>query len=328
MLTVVDPVINVSHKSTPEPVQYPCNFCGKSFTELRKWREHEEGLHLPKQAYVCFYCSADATCVKVGKDSCYAIEAADTFQGVRVHSIMAQAIGSAPGKNFAKTLTRRKNFEKHLADVHKVQKPSPEATPLAGRVRILACGFCDEVFQDIDLRMKHVGKHYRSAPWLSNQPIWDNSRMLENLRKADHNIDQAWQELRVDIAANHQLLRSHLDAVAHTLHRRFAIGFETGRILALDAEETALLHIPAQNAAVAVNSDERVMRSESSRHEQMIIDEQPGEDLQRPPKVRETRGSSELLGDPLPWINQPLGAPSAPDSAWDDFEIETSDWFG
>ena len=122
---MVDPVINLPHKSTLEPVQYPCNFCGKSFTELRKWREHEEGLHLPKQAYVCFYCSADATCVKVGKDSCYAIEAADTFQGVGIHSIMAQAIGSALGKSLAKTLTRRKNLEKHLAEVHKVHKPGP-----------------------------------------------------------------------------------------------------------------------------------------------------------------------------------------------------------
>ena len=137
--------------------------------------------------------------------------------------------------------------------------------------------------------------------------------MLENLRKADRNIDQAWQELRVDIAANHQLLRSHLNAVAHTLHRRFRIGFETGRILALDAEKTALLHIPANNAAGIVDNDEGLVQSESSCHEQMIVDE---------------RGSSELLGDSYPWNNQALSAlPYAPDGASNDFEIEPSNWF-
>lgn len=246
---------------------------------------------------------------------------------------MAQAMASAPGLKIAKTLTRRKNLENHLIDVHKVQNPSAEATPLAGRVRVMACGFCDEVFQDIDVCLKHVAQHYRSEAWLNSKLSWDNSRMLENLRKANDTIDKAWQELKGDIIANPQLLRSYLDAVAHTLHRRLGIGFETGRILALDAQAAPLFHDKAENAAGAINgTDPSMVQSEASHQEQIIVDEQAADGLLRPPSMRETRGTLDLLDEQALYSlpDQDLGAfSSISDGIWNNFGNESTDfkWF-
>lgn len=98
----------------------------------------------------------DAIRINAGRDGCYAVEDANKFQGFQVHSLMAKATVSADNARLAKTMTRRENYENHLASAHSLHILFLSVTPLAGRVRIMACGLCDEVFWYIDARLNHV----------------------------------------------------------------------------------------------------------------------------------------------------------------------------
>lgn len=123
-------------------------------------------------------------------------------------------------------LAGAQDVRSHMRKEHCIQMRSNN---LAHLVRVMACGYCGACFDVIRLRNDHIGAHYTSSK-AGSWREWSWPTVFEVLRGIDASIEEAWQELRMDLARNPVLI-SHLhaieDAVGYALHLRLSIGFET-----------------------------------------------------------------------------------------------------
>lgn len=163
--------MNIPHTDTcflldlPEPSlaslpEFRCIGCSKSYQDKIHWKKHLEEFHYPQWVYICSSCGDSATHVEVG-NGIYAIEGDRPVSEGR--SLQEQAMALSRESSKAVTIgafTCQQEYLTHLHVVHENKVVPRVARELAGRVKVMACGFCDhEAFTDFDVFADHVFAH-------------------------------------------------------------------------------------------------------------------------------------------------------------------------
>jgi ankyrin repeat protein len=159
-----------------EPIHKPCALCGAkpiyyctrkdcfysvhSFTD---WKRHEEGgEHWPKERFMCLQCPTGQTDLN-GNSLC-------EFCLVPFFSLGCDArahyLRCVTARDEGKTFGRKDHLVEHLQKEHGMSNMSPHAASWKYAVNSnwpRQCGFCGEIFQTWDQRMRHIAKHYQDG---------------------------------------------------------------------------------------------------------------------------------------------------------------------
>jgi hypothetical protein len=148
-----------NHEGNPKSDQPPwgCTFCDKAFKGQYEWNRHEEGVHVPRESWICN--PADIVPPEGGLDVTLECRKVVNFDTCLAHS------------EEARTFHRRDHLVQHLRQVHRIENVSDmaatihswqrSAKPLISYDPALHCGFCGTWLENWQLRVVHVSNHIK-----------------------------------------------------------------------------------------------------------------------------------------------------------------------